>query len=110
MNASISGGRKLGLSIDLDENDLDEALEIVQMMQTPGWGKLLKHVEVIREQLIEKGKAGTYTRGRIDLSPYKWAQLDGFDVCATIAQAIVARANEFNERKHEGEGLGGDVE
>src|SRR3990167_2615474 len=99
-SSQINGrNRNFDVAVQLDENDLQEAYEIALTMDTEGWKRLQKHVEVIKEQVIENGKATIKHKDRTDLSQICWSILEGFDVCSGMAQNIVDMAAIFRKRQ-----------
>ena len=91
--------RKAPLRVELSEDDIGEAVEIAELMVMPGWAKLQKHVEVLREKIIEHGKDSSGTKSGAEISPYIWSFLKGFDIASTVAKAIVDRADEYNRSR-----------
>lgn len=100
----ISINQKTGRPvIDLDENDLIEANQILAMMEMPGWERLMLYWGMAREALIQKGKDGSKDPAKSPLAAAKWALLDGFDEGISIPQRIIDRAKQFIEAKKEAE-------
>lgn len=84
---------------DLNDKDLTDAFEISLTMKTKGWKILQDYLTVGRELMIEAGKKGIKLRSKKDLSPEKWAILEGWDECSVAAEQIVVRAMKYKEQQ-----------
>jgi len=95
---------KTGLPyFELDAKDKNDARAVKDMMETRGWKVMVKYMEVARESIIDAGKDGIRTRGKVELSSEKWAILKGWDECRVLGERITLRAAELKQKKEDAE-------
>lgn len=91
--------KNLNLVVELEENDIRDAIVIQQMMNHPGWLALNKYWMCGREAVIASGKDGIKTMDKKDLSATKWGILKGVDECIAIPQRIIDRYEAHKQSK-----------
>ena len=85
---------------DLTNEDFAHARAIREMMRTSGWEILMTYWSYARESMISSGIKDSKFNEKKDLSPQKWARLDGFQEAMAIPERIVNRADEILKEKY----------
>ena len=84
--------------VTFDEKDVLDAREMLETMQTPGWGKIMEYYEFAREQIIESGKKLARDPEKKQSASDRLIMLDGFDQAVLIPINFVEKAQEFMEK------------
>lgn len=87
-------------SINLNEQDIEDARAIKKMLDSKGWKVLSKYMAVGRESIIDAIKDCVRYR---DITPERAAVLKGWDECSGMADKIVRRHDEFIKARQEEE-------
>lgn len=82
------------MSVDIDDSNILDALEIASLMEHPGWATLDKWFDKCREIILEDGKVNA-TKDLEMTSKIRWAILEGFDRYRALPLQIKQQADLF---------------
>ena len=103
-----SDKNKHTLNIQLDEKDVNDAREIIRMMEEKkcpncghdfnnGWEILMGYLHMARESIILKIERVGVSEPEWKMAAIRAAILKGFDECRAIPQRVIERAKEYLE-------------
>lgn len=97
----VEFNKHFGFEAKVEEEDLVNGIEIMRLMQHPGWKILENYYLEIREELISKGKLGVLVKDAAQKEGNIFAILLGYDSFRNLPAQFVAEVDKKIKQKQE---------